>query len=173
MNRVDYFKGLVRDSRDFFEGTLHDVTPEQAAWVPAGRALPIAAQYAHVVAAQDFGLHGLLLGSAPLALGPWSGRTGMAELPPAFGEPWDGWAKQPFDLLALRAYARAVYDASDAYLARLDEAEMARTVDLTAAGFGEQTVGFVLVNGWVMNVNLHCGEIACLKGLQAAKGYPV
>lgn len=173
MNRIDFFRQQVRDSRDFLEGTVQDVTPEQALWTPLGRAMPIAGHYAHVVAAQDMGLHAFVLGTPPLAVGAWAGRTGMQELPPPFGHAWDGWARQAFEIESLRNYAAAVYAANDTALASLAESDLDRVVDLTAAGFGEQTLAFVLVNGWVTNVNLHCGEISNLKGLQEAKGYPV
>ena len=43
-------------------------------------------------------------------------------------------------------------------------------VDLTAFGFGIQTAEYVL-NNLILNAAAHCGEIACLKGLQGAKGY--
>ena len=171
MSRIEFFRQQVGEGREFLEATISVVTQAQAVWAPPGRALPIAAQYAHVVAAQDFGL-AMLRKTAPLALAAWSGRTGMEILPPAFGHPWDEWGRQPFRFATLSEYARAVYAASDEYFAQLDESEWTRAIDLTAAGFGMQDVGFMLLNGWVTNVNLHCGEISCLMGLQDAKGYP-
>ncbi len=164
---------MARENRAFLEATIEGVTPQQAVWRPDGLAVPIAAQYAHVVTGQDFALHGLLRPATPLALGAWEGRTGMKQLPPPLGSPWSEWAGQPFDLEALRAYAAAVYAASDAYFEALDEAELDRSIDLTDAGFGVETVAFLLLNGWITNLSLHTGEISCLKGLQGFGGYPV
>ncbi len=172
MNHAGLLRQMVSENRAFLEGTIGDVTQEQALWQPDGRALPIAAQYAHVIIAQDFGLHGLIRPATPLAMGAWTARTGMQQLPPPLGSQWEEWGRQSFDLAALRAYGQAVYAVSDAYFETLDDAELGREVDLASAGFGVQTVGFVLLNGWVTNVSLHTGEISCLKGLQQAQGYP-
>jgi hypothetical protein len=53
----------------------------------------------------------------------------------------------------------------------LTEQDLARPVDMTRAGLGMWT-GWDLyaLHGW-RHVYLHGGEIACLKGLQGAKGY--
>jgi len=87
---------------------------------PAG-----AARYARVVLCEDIGVNGVLAGRRPLALSTWTGRTGMSALP-ALGTPidWRAWARTVrLDLARVRRYARAVYDATDAYLAGLpDEA---------------------------------------------------
>lgn len=174
MTDIALFRQLVQDARSFLEATVSDVTTAQASWLPGGTAPPINAQYAHIVVSQDMGLHGLLKGIPPLAASSWTGKTGMSELPPPFGQPWDRWARQAkFDLAKLRSYAQAVYAASDKYFASLTEAEFNRSIDLSAAGFGQQPASFALINGWITNVSLHCGEIACLKGLQGATGYPI
>ena len=175
MNAVALLKQQIQESREFFEGTMNDVTAEQARWSPPGKAMPIGAHYAHVILSQDMGLHGLLKGgSPPLAASSWAGKTGVSELPPPFGQPWDQWARgAQIDLAALRQYAQAICAATDEYLASLSDDDLKRPIDLSAIGLGQQTVAFVLNAGWVFNANMHCGEIACLKGLQGAKGYPV
>ena len=106
MDAVSLLRDQIVDARGLFEATLADVTPEQAGWLPAGRALPIAAHLAHVLASQDVALHGLLAGTAPLVATTWAGRAGFAEPPPfGPGQSWDGWARATrFDLAALRAY---------------------------------------------------------------------
>jgi len=76
------------------------------------------------------------------------------------------------DLLAFRAYAKAVYDATDAYLDTLADPELSREVDLSEMGMGKQTVGFVLDNVLLGHAYCHCGEISALKGIQGKKGYP-
>jgi hypothetical protein len=76
--------------------------------------------YARCVVREDLSVHGLLAaGGTPLALGPWRGRTGLSELPPIGGPPaWQAWAARLVcDLAALRAYAQAVYAATDIALA--------------------------------------------------------
>jgi len=171
---VSLLRQQIRDSRQFLEDTVRDVTPEQASRIPEGKALPIAAHYAHLIVGQDLPLHGMLLGRAPLIASSWAGRAGFAGGPPPFGPnaPWGEWARTTkFDLSALRQYAEAVYAASEEYLAALDDEGVNRPVDLSAVGGGMQTVGWLLTAAFIVNVNMHCGEISCLKGLEGYKGY--
>ncbi len=172
---ITLFKEQVKDARGLLEGTMADVTEELATWQPGGKAIPIGAHYAHVVTAQDMGLHGLLKGTAPLIASSWAERAGLSEPPPfGPGSPLDEWAlKAKISLQQLREYASAIYAATDEYLDTLTENQFSRRLDLSAFGFGEQPASFILINGWINNVWLHCGEISCLKGVQGQKGYPV
>jgi len=47
-----------------------------------------------------------------------------------------------------------------------------RVVDLQSIGLGQQPISSFLVI-MLANVNNHCGEISCLKGLQGLRGYPM
>lgn len=160
---------LFQGAHGWLEGTIDTITPEQAAWTPPGLPMPAGAHYAHVLLSEDFLIGGALQGRAPLVMSSWQGRTGIGELPPP--GVWDEWARRVVvDLPAARQYAQAVYAATDAYLAGATEDDLAREIDLTAFGFGIQKAEYVL-NNLVFNATAHCGEIACLKGLQGAKGY--
>src|SRR5262245_28875814 len=163
-----------REFHQLLEGTLSDVTPDQAHWVPPGTANPIGATCAHVVLWEDMGVHGLLQARPLLSAGSWTGRTGLSELPPL--DPpghWEDWGRRVrVDLPALRRYAEAVYEETDRYLATLPDEELEREIDLTAIGFGRPAAAWVVAN-MLQNVALHCGEIAVLKGLQGGAGYPV
>jgi hypothetical protein len=72
---------------------------------------------------------------------------------------------------ALHAYAQAVYDNTDAYLATVTPDEWNRQLDLSSFGMEPATAGF-----WLTNILLdgaaHCGEISAVKGLQGLQGYP-
>jgi len=174
MGPVDLYRRLLTEAHDFLEGTLADITPEQLAWDPPGKAFSIGANYVHVLASEDMGTQALLRGQPLLAAGAWADRMGLSE-PPPLGPGGDlkAWGQRvKVDLPALRQYARAVYAATDAYLATLEPAALGRPLDLSQFGFGQRTVLFVLT-GLLANVSLHTGEISCLKGLQGQKGYPV
>jgi hypothetical protein len=154
------------------EGTVADVSAEQAHWQPSGRVVPAGAHYAHhVMGAEDLLLNTLIRGATPLAMGEWQGRTGVSEGLPIGA--WDDWARRvAIDLPQLRAYAQAVYANTDAYLATLTMEEWDRLLDMSVLGMkGQQTVGF-----WLTNILLdgaaHCGEISAVKGLQGLQGYP-
>jgi hypothetical protein len=163
------FARLYQGAHGWLEGAIDTLTPEQAAWTPPGLALPAGAHYAHVLLSEDFLIGGALGGGAPLVMSSWQGRTGISELPPP--AVWDEWARRVVvDLPTARQYAQAVYAATDAYLAGATAADLAREIDLTAFGFGIQTAEYLL-NNLLLNASAHCGEIACLKGLQGTKGY--
>lgn len=174
MTATSLLREQITEARGFFEATMADVTAEQSAWAPAGKALPISAHLAHVLTSEDMALHGLLQGSAPLVATSWASRAGFATPPPfGPGQSWAAWAHDTaFDLSALRQYGAAVYAATDQFLERVDDAALARLLDLSAMGLGTKSVAWLLTTGWVTNVNLHCGEISCIKGLLGARGYP-
>jgi hypothetical protein len=179
-NVISLLRELMKNVNDLLEGTMADVTPEQAHWIPPGAAMPIGAHYAHVVLSQDGAVNGVFKGGVPLFAVGWAGKNGVSELPPSPdpGKPgftdWSGWSRKvKVDLPAMRKYAMAVYAATDEYLATLSPEDLERPVDLTALGLGKSTMGWVITNGIVGNGFTHCGEISCLKGLQGKRGYPL
>ena len=77
------------------------------------------------------------------------------------------------DLAALCAYARAVAEQTDAWLAGLSEADLDRPLDLSGVGFGQHTLGTAIALLIANHLGTETGEIAVLKGLQGARGYPL
>ena len=75
------------------------------------------------------------------------------------------------DLAKFRQYAKAVYAASDEYLASLSDGDLKREVSLATLGMDQSTLEFILINGVLGNALTHGGEISCLKGLQGKRGY--
>ena len=92
---------------------------------------------------------------------------------PDWSEAYAAWARRvQIDLPALKAYGRAVYAATDAYLESLTDIDLDRELDLSAVGFGKQKLSWML-NFLVLNhIGTETGEISALKGIQGAKGYP-
>jgi hypothetical protein len=70
----------------------------------------------------------------------------------------------------MREYANAVYAATDEYLASISDADLDRVIDMGPAGTYPMGRLLTILMG---NVAWHTGEIACVKGLQGAKGYPI
>jgi hypothetical protein len=179
-NRVTaHIREQIRSAHWLLEETTSDVTEEMAHFAPPGKALPIGAAYAHFVTGEDWMVHVLFGGGIPLFAGAWAGRTGLSELQPGPDTPGDwneafvGWTRRlRVDLKAFRAYARAVYDATEAYIASLPDGALARPVDLSFMGMGMRTVAFVLSNALVGHAYCHCGEISAAKGMQGKRGYP-
>jgi DinB family protein len=162
----------------YLDGTMADVTSEQAHYAPPGRANPIGATFAHLVCSEDLIVNGMLRQQAPLSASSHAGRTGLSEpmpMPgsPDWGEAYGAWARRVrVDLATLKSYAEAVYGSTDAYLASLSDSDLDRELDLTAVGFGQQKLAWML-NLLVLNhIGTETGEISTLKGIQGAKGYP-
>jgi hypothetical protein len=151
--------GYFQFARNWFEGTMQGVTPELAHWHLGGKTQPIAANYIHVLVSEDFLLNGAILGRAPLMASTFDGKTGFTEMPPIGNR--DEWpARIQIDLDAARAYAQAVYAATDDYLTSASDEDLNRIVDLSEMSFGQQTVAFVL-GLLLLNIHNHCGEISC------------
>ena len=51
--------------------------------------------------------------------------------------------------------------------------DLSRMLDLTSFGLGQMTLGTLLNRMMLGHIDNMCGEIAVLKGLQGAKGYPI
>lgn len=181
MSTAQLLRDQLRQAHEFLEGATADVTEEQAHWQPAGLANPLGATYAHVLFGED-AFVAALIGRTPLFADGWQGRTGVSETPP-LAEPgsalplaqhWHGWGRDVrVDLPALRAYGQAVHGAAEDYLAALSDADLAQVIDLSAVGFGERSLGWLLSEGLVGHVRAHWGEVVCLKGLQGSQGFPM
>ena len=102
---------------------MADVTQAQADFIPPGVANPLGATYAHVVCSEDMIVQGMFRQAAPLSAGAWADRTGLSEPMPMPGPGWADygpWTRRvKIDLGALRAYAQAVADQTDSWLAGL------------------------------------------------------
>jgi len=163
-------KGLLARNREVMESTMADVENQHAQWVPPGKAMPLGALYVHVLTAEDFFIHGLLQGGAPMWDSTWKDKMGLSEPRPPRGQPWDDWARRVrLDMPKLREYAKAVFAATDSYIDSLSEGDFGREIEF----FGRKMplVAFFLGVMCTHCAN-HTGEISTLKGLQGLKGYP-
>jgi len=174
---VTLLRTQVKVAIEWLEGVVADLTPEDAHWKPPGTALPAGAVYAHAVTSLDAVVNAVLRGGPPMFAAGWAGRTGLSEIPPGPdpahpGMPdWADWSRRvKVDLAVHRKYASAVEAAVDDYLAALSDADLGRTIDMSAVGFGKVTVEFLLNHAVLGHAFSHGGEIACLKGMRGKKG---
>lgn len=170
MTRAELLRAQLKDAHDALEGTMQDVTPELFATAAPGTANSVGERYGHVAAAEDSLVHGVIQGKPPLMSSTWEGRTGISE--PRLGTDPEHSRRVRTELGPAKAYAAAVYAASDAYLSSLSDAELDRAVDMSPAPFGKVPVSWILsrlVIGHVYEVH---GEIAAIKGALGARGYP-
>lgn len=172
MDALASLRENIGTTRWLVDGTMEGVTNELANKQPGGAANPIGALYAHVVASEDMMINGLLQGKPPIAATGFAGKTGMSEMPPTEDALGPAWFKSvQVDVPALQDYAKAVREATDAYLAALKPEDLDRKVEFFE--FGPQTVNWIVGIATALHANQHIGEIATLKGLQGLKGYPV
>jgi hypothetical protein len=129
---------------------------------------PIKSILLHTIAGEDIFFQLLLQDRPPLwATGRWADRIGLAQ-PPGGGQGWEEARTKVLALDPMLAYAEAVRNATDAYLARLTDDELDRSVSF----FGtDSSVGAVLVR-FAAHTAGHAGEIAAAKGMQGVQGLP-
>ena len=175
---IAFIREAVRVGHWYLEGTMADVTNEQAHYAPPGRANPLGATYAHLLCSEDMIVNGVLRQAAPLSASTHASKTGLSEpmpMPgtPDWGDAYAAWGRRvQVDLPAVKSYGADVYVATDAYLATLSDADLERDLDLSAVGFGQQKLGWMLNLLLINHVGTETGEISVLKGIQGAKGYP-
>lgn len=164
----------LKEAHQWLEGTMEGVTDEVAAFMPPGKANPIAGTYAHVVMSEDFFVHGLLQGKKPLMEASWKDKTGASELQPTEWEKaYPAWLKAvKIDVAKIRAYAKAVYEESETYLASLTDSDLEREIDMSMFGMGKRKTGSIIGGMIIGHARDIMGEISVLKGIQGLKGYP-
>ena len=174
MDVITLLREQIRGAHEYLDDTMSDVTPEQAQWIPPGKATPIGANYIHLVQTED-ALIQTLRGREMLGTSEWAGRIGASEPQPAM--PWEeqvyfDWSRRvQVDLPALRQYAKAVYAATDEYLAGVAAEDLDKSPDLSSQGMSPVTLGWILTRYIAGHADNICGEVSCMKGMQGARGY--
>ena len=175
-NATGLLREQVKVAHDVLEATMADVTAAQLHTIPPGIANPLGATYAHLVCSEDLTIQGMLRQVAPLGASTWAERTGLSEPMPMPGPHWGeypAWTRRvQIDLPALRAYAQAVYEATDAYLAAMPDEALIQQLDLTSVGLGTMPLSTALTMLLLNHIGTETGEVAVLKGIQGARGYP-
>jgi hypothetical protein len=165
-NVVTNLRTQLQFAHNWLEGTLSGVDDTLANQIShGGKVATIGANYAHVIAAEDYFVNVLLTGGMPLMMRM---NSGISEPPPP--GMWLEWGHNvKTDLGALCPYAQAVYESVDAYLVTLSDADLERA---TETPVGPMSLG-AFIGLWILNAHCHAGEISCLKGLRGLQGYPV
>lgn len=156
------------------EQTMEGVTDEVAHFMPPGKANPIAGTYAHLIFSEDMFVHSFLKKTKPLLETTFNGKTGASEVHPMEWEvAYPKWLKEvKIDVKTFREYAKAVFAASEEYVATLTDDDLEKDVDMSSFGMGsKKTHDFIsgLISGHAYSI---MGEISVLKGIQGLKGYP-
>lgn len=171
---VNILLDQLKETHKYMVETMDGVTNEIAAFQPDGKANPIAGTYAHLTQSEDFFTHMLLQGKEPLFLTTWKDKTGADSLQPTEWETaYPKWLREvKADIPQMNTYYKAVCEASEAYVASLEDADLEKDVDLSMFGMGKRSVASAIGGMIIMHSNNIMGEIAVLKGIQDLKGYP-
>lgn len=170
MDAVTLLQQQIKSTHEIVQGTVADLTAEQAHWTPAGKAMSVAPLFVHLASGEDMFLN-MMTGRQPLASGPYANKTGASEPHPMGG--YEEWARRvKVDLPQLNEYVRAVFKNTEEYVATLKPEDLDREIDLTNAGMGKMSLGAFITMTSVIHPSNHIGEISCLKGMQGARGYP-
>jgi hypothetical protein len=194
MNTVELVHFSLGRAFEHLEQLVSDLTQEQADWLPPGRANSIGALYWHIIGYVDQLVHewcmppfaqiaieewfearrDLEMGQVPLRHSAGWQEKVVSALPPE--NPKDPyWDVRPVreglrvDLLALHNYAHATAQTVLDWVASLTPEDLERMIPTP---FGDYNQGQFLEYFIVWHINVHCGEIAVLRGCQGLQGYP-
>ncbi|HLI52092.1 MAG TPA: DinB family protein [Thermomicrobiaceae bacterium] len=169
MDLHEAIRAQIAQSRWLFDGITADVTEEQAHWTPPGNVIPIAAIWAHVLLGEDMMLTNIF-NRGPEARLSFNGDFPISELIPEDSAEYVAWAHRVrINPDGMREYTKAIRDRTDAFIASLSDEDLSATMD---SFMGEQPTASYIYVLLVQHVDEHGGEIACLKGIQGAKGLP-
>jgi hypothetical protein len=170
MNGVAMIKSAIQSSHFWFDGTVRDVTAQQANFVPPGVAHPIGELVVHVLNSEDMIVNQFFCGTPTVwDAGGWEAKLGYGS---QFTQDAATARAMKVDLEALQPYKDAVFANTNAWLNGLSDADLDKEIDLSAFGQGKRALGQVALQLFIANTFVHTGEISTLKGLQSAKGYP-
>ncbi len=164
----------IKDAHRVFKGTMEGVTDAVAHFQPEGTANPIAGTYAHLIFSEDFFIHMLIQGKAPLMDTEFKDKTGASEIQPSEWETaYPKWLREvKIDLEQYKKYEEAVFKASEEYIASLDDVDLDKEIDMSSFGMGGRKLHSVLAGMVIGHITAIMGEISVLKGIQGLKGYP-
>jgi hypothetical protein len=197
MNTVQLVHFSLSLAFEYLEQAVSDVTQEQANWLPPGNANSIGALYWHTIAYVDQLVHDWCmppfrdvsveevfeakrakrdLGMGQVALrhrDGWQEKVVRAFPPENPEDPyWDVRNTREglrVDLPALHDYAHATAQTLLDWAASLTPEDLERVIPTP---WGDYNQGQWLEFFIIWHINVHCGEIASVKGYQGLKGYP-
>jgi hypothetical protein len=169
MSVIEYIQSEISGMRHMVEMTMKDMTAELFNWAPPGTANTISATFLHFTNVEDNFIHKVIQGKPSVwENADWSKKTGVQK-PPSIGEDWSEFKHMRVDLQPLLDYQKAVWAATDAFMAQLKAEDLERKVKFAN---GERTIAQMLLLSSSQSLS-HCGEIAALKGVQGVKGLPI
>ncbi len=175
MNTVGLIQFSLGFAFDVLDQIVADLTQEQADWTPPGLANPISALYWHTISHVDEIAHAWGMGGQPPLneSAGWKEKVVIARPPAEEGDPLGELRAVrvglSVDLPALHDYAHATSQALQDWVATLTPEDLDQMIETT---IGPLSLAQTLDAYIIWHINVHCGEISAIKGLQGLKGYP-
>lgn len=173
----------IRATHGFWQRALDDMTLEQVNHHERAGVLPMSFSLFHFVTGEDRAVSERLLGEAMLWSAEWASRTGIALAPIKRGDPIEvAETVRLTDLAAWREYQTAVFDRTEATLARMDDARWSEVLhDQVPPAMKGGFIGYLAGNGPVLLGDLmdvfiyqhglrHLGEIEHARSLVGLQG---
>jgi hypothetical protein len=157
MNTVELLQYSLDTAFGIFSQVTADLTQEQIDWQPPGVVNTIGSIYSHILTYVDWFVQDLCIDQNPF---PESVEAAVKD---------HGMRHVQADLAALHENAGTVWKKAQGWLSSLTPADLEIIRNTTV---GELNQGQMMEIYIIWHINVHCGEIAALKGCQGAKGYP-
>ena len=170
MNTIGVLKSAFDGAHMWYQGTVADLTEEQANIVPPGVTHPIGELMAHILQCEDIMINQVILGKPPL----WERDGWKLKVGGDLMVDHDAAAARAYKchLAAMSDYGQAVFSSTGAFLEGLKETDLDRELELVSLGFSNNmSVGEFLTQMLLGNTYAHTGEISALKGSLGNKGY--
>ena len=156
MNTIELLQYSLDTAFEVLGFVTADLTQEQIDWKPPGIASSIGSILSHLNTYLDFFLREVCIGL----------RYEILKSPP----PLEIVMKDVrVDLQDLHVRTKRISMLSKDWLSSLTPADLEVEFD---SAIGTINVGQMIEAYIIWHINVHCGEISCLKGCQGAKGYP-
>ncbi len=164
MDTIEFIRQLLAAVRRQTDESMKDMTVEQFNWTPPGSANPISAIFVHFLNSEDAFVQTQMQGKPKLwDEGGWAEKTGV-KVPPGYSGGWEEVKNMTLALEPILAYQQVVRAATEAYLNSLTTGDLDRVVKTARGDRSLATIFTIVVN----HTLIHSGEIAALKGIQAA-----
>ena len=170
MSTVDFIRGGLRQLHQSYDDAVADLSSEQLHWRANEKGLSAAFVLWHYVRTEDNIIQFVLQGKPTVWIeGGWDLKLGLHRTAQGTGMTLeDAQNLRIADKAAFLDYMRAVWKATDGYLAASsDEALQQR---ITVKPLGEMPVQSAIGNMCLTHGFTHLGEIAHLRGLMGLKG---
>ena len=167
MTPAEAFLTVLRDAHAMLQTVLNDIEPEAVWQKPPGNANRIGAIYGHAVGVEDLYIQQILQGKPMVwESGAWGEKLGRPTAPNL----WEGENDLRFDLFDFLAYRRAVYTASELYIAALGPDDFERQIPFPGRDYSMSLARLLTIV--VSHCTAHAGEIAAIRGVFGGKGLP-